>query len=196
MNKFFFLILVSIAILGNNSFPQTFGIGGGLSTVTGPDAYTNDITSGGTGFSSGYHLGAKLKFEIPLSPIKPFGFVNYTHFSNDQSTPLGDITISQSIWSLGGGGEYNLFPGPVSPYIAVNVAYNNIGDLNIDGGDIVLENSGSKSRFGGGIGIGAELTMLVIGLDASITYNFLNWIGKDSGEETVTIISYNLTVLL
>lgn len=198
MQKFFFLILISIAVFGNNSFPQTFGIGGGLSTVTGPDSYTNDLTSGGIGFSSGYHLGVKLKFGIPVAPFKPFGFVNYTHFSNDQSTPLGNVTISQSIWSIGAGGQYNLFPGPINPYIAANVAYNNFGDLSVDGGgdlEDVFEGGGSKSRFGGGIGIGAELSVLVIGLDASITYNFLNWVGKESGEETVSVISYNLTVL-
>lgn len=197
MKHFFFFILISAAVFGNKAFSQTLGIGGGLSTVTGPDSYTNDLTSGGIGFSSGYHLGVKLKFGIPVAPFKPFGFVNYTHFSNDQSTPVGNVAISQSIWSIGAGGQYNLIPGPINPYIAANVAYNNFGDLSVEGGDIgdAFEGGGSKSRFGGGIGIGAELSVLVIGLDASITYNFLNWVGKESGEETVSIISYNLTVL-
>jgi len=197
VKNLFFFILISVVIFGNTAFPQTFGIGGGLSTVTGPDSYTNDLTSGGIGFSSGYHLGVKLKFGLPVAPFKPFGFVNYTHFSNDQSTPVGNLAISQSIWSIGGGGQFNLIPGPINPYIAANIAYNSFGDLNIEGADIgdAFEGGGSKSRFGGGIGIGAELTVLIIGLDASITYNFLNWIGKESGEETVSVISYNLTVL-
>jgi hypothetical protein len=196
VKNFFFFILISAAVFGNKAFSQTFGIGGGLSTVTGPDSYTNDLTSGGIGFSSGYHLGVKLKFGLPVAPFKPFGFVNYTHFSTDQSSPLGNVAISQSIWSIGAGGQFNLIPGPINPYIAANVAYNNFGDLDIEGIDIDdFEGGGAKSRFGGGIGIGAELSVLIIGLDASITYNFLNWVGKESDEETVSVISYNLTVL-
>jgi opacity protein-like surface antigen len=167
--------------------------------VQGPDAFTNDITSGGAGFSSGYHIGAKLKLSIPLFPITPVGSIVYTKFSGEQSFPLvGNIKTSESIWTIGAGAEYKLIPGPLSPYLAADLEYNNFGDLSFEGGNlpISITGSGSRSRFGIAIGIGAELSILVIGLDASIKYHFMNLIGKESGEETVSVISYNLTVLL
>jgi hypothetical protein len=49
MYKIFFPILISTLILGTNSFPQTFGIGGGFSIVTGPDTYTKSYNHGGVG---------------------------------------------------------------------------------------------------------------------------------------------------
>jgi len=200
MYKLFLSIFLSAAGLATNSFPQTFGIGGGLSTVQGPDAFTNDIASGGAGFSSGYHIGAKLKLSIPLFPITPVGSLTYSKFSGDQSIPLiGNIETSQTIWTIGAGAEYKLIPGPLSPYLAADLEYNNFGDLSFEGGNLPVNigGSGSRSRFGIAVGVGAELTILpVIGLDASIKYHFLNWIGKESGEETVSVISYNLTLLL
>jgi opacity protein-like surface antigen len=200
MHKLYFFILLGVAVFGTSSFPQTFGIGGGLSTVQGPDAFTNDITSGGAGFSSGYHIGAKLKLSIPLFPLTPVGSVRYSKFSGDQSIPLiGNIETSQSIWTIGAGVEYSIVPGPLSPYLAADLEYNNFGDLSFEGGNlpVTLSGSGSRSRFGIAVGVGAELTILpIFGLDASIKYHFLNWIGKESGEETVSVISYNLTVLL
>jgi opacity protein-like surface antigen len=198
MRSFYFFVFLAVAVLSTNSFPQTFGIGGGLSTVQAPDAYTNDLTSGGLGFSSGYHIGAKLKLSIPLFPLTPVGSIIYSHFSGDQSTPLGNIETSQSIWTIGAGAEYKLIPGPLSPYLAADLEYNNFGDISVDAGNlpISISGAGSRSRFGIAVGIGAELTILpVIGLDASIKYHFLNWIGKESGEETVSVLSYNLTVL-
>ncbi len=33
-------------------------------------------------------------------------------------------------------------------------------------------------------------------IDISIKYHFLNWIGKEPGEETISVLSYNITILL
>ncbi|HVO72823.1 MAG TPA: outer membrane beta-barrel protein [Ignavibacteriaceae bacterium] len=198
MKHFSFFIILFIASFSAVSFPQTFGIGGGLSTVQAPDAYTKDIIGGGLGLSSGYHIGAKLKLSIPLFPLTPVGSIIYSHFSGDQSTPIGDIKTSQSIWTIGAGAEYQIIPGPLSPYLAADLEYNNFGDLSFEGGNlpVTFTGSGSRSRLGIAIGIGAELTILpVIGLDAGIKYHFLNWFGKESGEETVSVMSYNLSII-
>jgi hypothetical protein len=190
-------ILFSFFLFNLSAFPQTFGIGGGLSIVTGPDTYTESYNSGGVGYSDGYHFGAKLKIDIPLSPITLVGFYNYYRFSGDELTTNGTIKTSQSIWSIGVSGEYELFPAPsISPYIAVDLSYNNFGDFNSEGQHIEIGIIGQSviggSKVGGAIGIGAEV---IYHLDLSIKYQFLNLIVKEPGEETVSVISYNLTVL-
>ena len=194
MRKLYLTVFLAAAVLSTNSFAQNFGIGGGLSTIQGPDSYDDDL-----GMSGGYHLGAKLKLSIPLFPLTPVGSVTYSQFSGDQSTPLGNIETSQSIWSIGAGVEYSLVPGPLAPYLAADLEYNNFGDLSIEGANLPISigGTGSRSRFGIALGVGAEFTLLpVIGLDASIKYHMMNMIGKESGEETVSVITYNLTVLL
>ncbi len=191
-------ILISLFLFNLSAFPQTFGIGGGLSTVEGPDSYTSNNLTGGGGFSNGYHIVAKLKIGIPLFPLTPVGSIIYHHFSGKLGST---IQTSQSIWSIAAGGEYKFIPGQLSPYIVADLEYNNFGDLDIEAPDglpeiIVGESAISGSRMGGAIGIGAELTILpVIGIDASIKYHFMNWIGKEPSEETVSVISYNLTML-
>jgi opacity protein-like surface antigen len=193
MRKVYLAIFLTAAVLTNYSFSQTFGIGGGLSTIQGPDSYKDAF-----GSSSGYHIGAKLKLSIPLFPLTPVGSVTYSRFSGDQSTPLGNIETSQSNWTIGAGVEYSIIPGPLSPYLAADLEYNNFGEVSIEGVNLPVTIGGtdSRSRFGIAIGVGAELSALVIGLDASIKYHFMNMIGKESGEETVSVITYNLTLLL
>lgn len=193
MYKLYFVIFLTAVVLSNNSFSQTIGIGGGLSTIQGPDSYKDAF-----GSSSGYHIGAKLKLSIPLFPLTPVGSVTYSKFSGDQSTPFGNIETSQSNWTIGAGVEYSIVPGPLSPYLAADLEYNNFGEVSIEGANlpVSISGTGSRSRFGIALGIGAELKILVIGLDASIKYHLMNMIGKESGEETVSVITYNLTLLL
>lgn len=198
MYKIFFPILISTLILGTNSFPQTFGIGGGFSIVTGPDTYTKSYNHGGVGYTSGYHIGPKLKIDIPILPITPVGFFTYSRFSSNELTSNGNLKTSQIIWSIGAGGEYQLFTVPlISPYLSADLAYADFGDFNSEGVvneiGIIGQSIILGSRFGGAIGIGAEI---FYHFDVSIKYHFLNWLGKDPGEETVSMLSYNLTILL
>jgi len=198
MYREFLFIILSAAFLATDSFPQTFGIGGGLSIVTGPETYTESYNSGGAGYSDGYHFSTKLKIDIPLSPITPVVFVNYSRFSGEEPTTIGTIKTSQSIWSIGASGEYELFPAPsISPYIAVDLSYNNFGDFKSDGQvaeiGIIGQSIIGGSRLGGSVGIGAEV---IYHFDISIKYQFLNLIGKEPGEETVSVLSFNLTLLI
>ncbi|MGE5805504.1 MAG: outer membrane beta-barrel protein [Ignavibacteria bacterium] len=198
MHRTLLFIFLSIIVLGTNSFPQTFGIGGGLSIVTGPDTYTKSYNSGGVGYSDGYHFGAKLKIDFPLLPITPVGFVTYSRYSGDELTTNGTIRTSQSIWSIGAGGEYELFLAPsISPYIAADLSYNNFGDFKSENPvneiGIIGQSLIGGSKVGGAIGIGAEV---IYHFDLSIKYQFLNWIGKEPGEETVSVMNFNLTLLI
>lgn len=200
MKKIFTLITVLFVVFlfSNNSKAQgiSLGIGGGLSTMQSPDALTNDISDGGAGFSAGWHLGAKAKFSIPLSPFTPIAFVNYHKFNGSGSSNIfGDVETSMHIWSIGVGGESKIIPGPISPYFQINIAYNNFGELNVERSLLSIQlaqNSESVSRFGVGLGVGVEL----IFIDASITYNFLNLIGKDDGEEAINTLNLSAYLML
>jgi len=176
-----------------SAFPQTFGIGGGISTIQSPDSYTDD--PGGIGLSAGYNIVIKLKFDIPSFPIIPVGFITYYHFSSDESR---QIKSTLSVSSIGAGGEYKIIHGPLSPYIASDIAYN-IGNWEFNMGNIETgtpDVSTFNTRIGVAVGIGAELTMLpLVGVDASIKYHLVNWIGQDNNEELVKVLSYNLIVL-
>ncbi len=158
------------------------GIGGGLSSVQSPTYYTD-----AAGFSSEYHLGVKGKLSIPFFPITPIGFVEY-HFFNGQ-TPAGADT-KQNILSIGVGGEMVLLPGPLSPYLGLDLEFNNLGDFEITG----APTASGVSRMGLGIGAGVMLTLLPIDFDVSLKYQMLNLFGKDDGEETIGIINLNAAV--
>src|SRR3546814_841841 len=128
MKKIFasIIVVMFVILFSNHSYAQgvSLGIGGGLSTMQAPDALTNDISEGGAGFSAGWHLGAKAKFSIPLSPFTPIAFVNYHKFNGSGSSSIfGDVETSMNIWSIGVGGESKIIPGPISPYFQVNIAY-------------------------------------------------------------------------
>ncbi len=158
------------------------GVGGGLSAVQSPAYYTD-----AAGFSSEYHIGLKGKVSIPIFPITPIGFVEY-HFFRGQ-TPAGADT-KQNILSVGVGGEMELLPGPLSPYVGLDLEYNSLGDLETTGSPA----ASGVSRMGLGIGAGVMLTLLPIDFDVSLKYQMLNLFGKESGEETIGIINLNAAI--
>jgi len=79
------LILVSFLVSGS-TMAQGFkiGVGGGLSFFSN----SNSTES----FNTGYHVGAKLKLDIPLVPITPVAFVNY-HFIS-ATVPFLELTLT------------------------------------------------------------------------------------------------------
>ncbi len=186
MKKSFILFLFAaislLSLQDANAQGIKIGIGGGLSSVQSPTAYTDAF-----GFSSEYHIGLKGKLSIPVFPITPIGFVEY-HFFRGQ-TPAGADT-KQNILSIGVGGELSLLPGPLSPYLGLDLEFNNFSDLEISGGT----NLSGNSRTGLGVGAGVMLTLLPIDFDVSLKYQMLNLFGKEDGEETIGIINLNAAV--
>lgn len=186
MKKLFVLFLFAAISLLNlqetNAQGIKIGIGGGLSSIQSPTYYTD-----AAGFSSEYHIGAKGKLSIPLFPITPIGFIEY-HFLRGQ-TPAGADT-KQNILSLGVGAEMGLLPGPLSPYVGLDLEFNNFGDLETTD----LPTQSSVSRMGLGIGAGVMLTLLPIDFDVSLKYQMLNLFGKENGEETIGIINLNAAI--
>jgi len=192
-------LLISLLLITSVSFGQfSIGVGGGFSTIKAPDVYTKSINSGGLGFSSGYHLGVKAKLSLPIIPLKPFGFFNYYSFKGSVTALGQEIKTSQSITSYGLGVEYAIVPGPISPYFSVEVGYNNFGKINVENQQLQatrILSSGSLQRIGVGVGFGAEINLIVFTLDSSIKYQFLNVGGKESGEETISCLNVNFSIL-
>ena len=173
------------------------GVGIGLTNITSPDQLTNDISDGGAGFSSEFNVIAKAKLSIPVIPITPIGYVQYTTMGGEQSTSLGKIETSTSILSIGVGGEISLIPGPLSPYLSLDLSYNKFGDFEVKAPEAAGGNftETGESRTGLGLGVGAELSLVLITIDVSARYNFYKLLGKESGEESINAIVLNAAVL-
>ena len=182
----FLSVVISFFILQNiYSQGLKVGIGGGFSFVQTPSYYT-DVK----GFSSEYHIGLKGKLDIPVIPFTPVGFVEYHFLRGTQNSPGVSADTKQNILTLGVGGEFSMVPGPLSPYLTVELEFNNFGDLETTG----LQTISGFSRMGIGLGAGVELSLVVIDVDVSLRYQMLNLIGKESGEETIGIINLNAAV--
>ena len=178
-----FIVTISLFVSQNVS-AQTInlGIGGGLSIVQSPDRYKNTF-----GFSSEYHVGIKGKLNFPLIPITPIGIIEYHFFRGTASTETGSVDTKQNVLTLGVGGELSLVPGPISPYIGLDLEYNNLGDLEVGGQKV-----SGISRTGLGIGAGVMVKILpFVNVDVGLKYQMLNLIGKENGEDTIGIVNLN-----
>ena len=193
-------ILISLLLISSAAFGQlNLGLGGGFSTIKAPAYYTKSISAGGFGFTNEYHLGVKAKVSLPVIPLKPFGFFNYYSLKGTESMLGAEIKTSQAILSYGLGVEYAIVPGPISPYISIEAGYNNLGKVKFETplttADNVKSNSSAIQRVGVGVGFGAEINLLVFTLDSSIKYQFLNVSGKEPGEETISCLNVNFSIL-
>jgi hypothetical protein len=192
-NSILILFVMAAVLFAAESYAQglKFGVGGGLSMVQTPDAYANDIADGGAGFSSEYHFGIKAKLSLPLVPVTPVAFLNYHLLSGEGESAIGNVESKQNILTVGVGVNYNLIPGPLSPYAALDLQYNSFGDY-----EIGSQTFAGNSRVGLGVGAGVDFTLLpMLDFDVSAKYNMLNLFGKEGEEETIGIITLNLTVM-
>ena len=194
MQKFFIIIFsVSLILLTNGNVHAQLvqiGAGGGLTSIVGPESYTNSVADNGLGFSSGYNLGVLAKIGLPVIPITPRGIFLYNHFSNSES----GVDYTQNIISLGLGVQYGFIPIPagVDPYLFLDLMYNNFGKISVSGNSI----GDDRSRFGLQLGVGTEITIIpIINLDVFAGYNWYNLTGKEDGEETVSAWVLDLFVM-
>lgn len=180
----------------------TIGATGGLTVVTGPDSYTNDISEGGAGFKSAPHFGVKGRLSLPLIPISITGQVLYSKFSADGSLMINNVSTNyeteQSLLIFGVGAEYDFVPGPVSPYLGLDIFYSKWGDYTATStiGGVTNENTASgNSRTGIGIGGGVQIGIIpLIDIDVSAKYNINNLIGKEDGEDTFSTLNLSASV--
>ncbi|MFC2083981.1 outer membrane beta-barrel protein [Bacteroidota bacterium] len=194
----FILLAFFMLIFVDSSKAQSIrlGFGGGLTTLQGPKDFTDDIAKGGLGFGSEYHLGGIAKVGLPLLPIRIIGQVYYNSLGSEGEGK----EYSTSILSVGLGAEWSLAPGPIKPYLGADLSLNSFGEMEVDGK--VADGSKGVTRYGLGVGIGTEITILPkIDLDIKATYNMYNLFGKEekdnltmAGNEEETISSLNFTL--
>jgi hypothetical protein len=181
------------------------GAGGGITQILGPESLTNEITTaeswGGAGFSTEWNAGLIGKVDLPLIPITPRGFIYYHNLSSEKEFPeiVANPTIEkkQSILEIGVGAQYNFIPAPLGfdPYLALDISYNNFDyfSTSINGEETKMD---GFSRFGGGIGVGTEVTIIpMINLDLYLSYKMFNLTGKEDGEETISAVTLDAFII-
>ena len=203
MKKILLILPLFLIISFSQIFAQEvfIGVTGGKTSVTGPAAYTNNISSGGAGFSSEAHFGILSKFHFFISPITPvISFILHTLRGNSNGTET-----SQNVYSIGTSLQFTLLAATVSPYVALDGSYNFFGKFNIDNPPVPYSPDKSassastlatKNRFGGGIGVGADLNLINhIDIDLSIRYSIMNLLGTDISENNINFLTVNAAVL-
>ena len=189
MKKLFLIVtilLFSFTCVQSQSLK--LGLSGGITNFTGPDGVTNDVSKGGLGYAAELHYGLKAKFGLPLIPLNFTGYI----INHAMSTDEDGIEVSQNILSIGVGAEWALIPGPIAPYLGVDILSNTLGDLEVNGNKV----NGSESSFGAAIGVGIDFKLLPkIDVDASVKYNMFNLTGRDDGEDVTSSINLNVAVL-
>ena len=196
--SFIFLILLFTSNIGFGQIQ--LGAGGGITQILDPESYTNSVEDGGLGFSTEWNVGVIAKLGLPLLPITPRAYFLYHSLSGSgevDPTLYQDpnVEYTQTISELGLGVQYNFVPLPAGfdPYIALDLAYNSFSAL--DNGTQEIPNT-KENRFGGGIGLGTEITLIpIIDLDVYASYKMFNLIGKEDGEQTVTALTVDVFVL-
>lgn len=201
-------VLIFALISTSNAQLVKIGAGGGITQITGPESLTNDISEGGSGYSTEWNAGALVKIDLPLLPITPRGFILYHSLSSSGTyTPPelfklaqleSDLELSQSIFEIGVGAQYNFIPAPLGfdPYLALDLSFNSFGESKAEfsGNEITAD---GFTRFGGGVGIGSEISIVpMLNFDVYLSYKMLNLIGKEDGEETVSAVTVDLFVIL
>ena len=194
------LIVFTLPTLTNAQLFQ-LGAGGGLTQILAPERYTNSVSDGGLGFSTEWNAGVIAKLGLPLIPITPRAYFLYHSLSGSgELDPIyygeSNIEVTQSISEIGIGAQYNFLPLPagIDPYIALDIACNIFSPIK-EGDDYEVPNS-DGTRFGGGIGVGTEITIIpIIDVDVYASYKMFNLVGKDDGEETVTAFTLDAFIL-
>ena len=206
-NYIILFVIASLLFIPNWTNAQLIkiGAGGGITQILGPESLTNEITTsngwGGAGFSTEWNIGLIGKVDLPLIPITPRGFIIYHSFAASKEFPEIEVNpkieTNQTILEIGLGAQYNFIPAPLGfdPYIALDISLNTFGDYttNVNGEEIKTDGG---SRFGGGIGLGTEVTIIpLINLDFYLSYKMLNLTGKEDGEETISAVTLDAFII-
>ena len=194
-----FLILFVFTSISSAQLVKV-GVGGGITQVLAPDRITKKVSEGGRGFSTEWNLGLVAKVDLPLIPITPRAFLLYHMFSGSGDLDPNfyiepSVEYKQSVFEIGVGAQYNFIPAPLGfdPYIALDLSFSSYGKLK--GNDIEVPES-SFTRFGGGVGIGTEVSIVpIVNLDLYLSYKMLNLIGKEDGEETISAVTLDAFII-
>ena len=190
------LIFLISASLSNAQMLKV-GVGGGITQVLSPDYLTNKVSEGGLGYSTEWNIGAIGKLDLPLIPITPRAFIFDHMLSGNGTNELNqDVENSQSIFEYGFGAQYNFVPAAMGfdPYIALDLSFSTFGDFTKKVNGVETKTNG-YTRFGGGIGVGSEVTIVpIVNLDLYLCYKVLNLTGKEDNEDTMSILTLDALI--
>jgi hypothetical protein len=146
------------------------GLGGGVSIPNGTFSDKNN---------SGYHAGAKARVHglLPLNIVA-------SGYYNRLSNKLGGESDLATM--LGAGLELPVPSVIVNPYVGVDALWNRYTMSNVE----------TKTRIGLDVGAGVDFSIPGLGsFDTSIKYQMFNLFGKENGEETLSQIAGNVTLM-
>jgi hypothetical protein len=195
------LIIILILFFASTSISNAqlfkLGVGGGITQILSPDNYTNKVSDDGLGYSTEWNIAAIGKLDLPLIPITPRAFI-FDHMLSGNGTNELDqnVEYSQSIFEYGVGAQYNFIPSPMGfdPYIALDLSFSTFGDFTskVNG---VEAKTGGFTRFGGGIGLGSEVSIVpIVNLDLYLCYKIFNLTGKQDNEDSISAITLDALI--
>ncbi len=165
MKQKFILTMIVISFLAVSLVGQSIkvGIGGGYTALGGDNDFTAENV---LNLSSGMHYGGKVVVGLPILPIQFTANI----FQNSLSSEVSSLEIETSFLSVGLGAEMTLLPGPLQPYLAVELLYTSFGDVIFE--NVNIEQLKLDSKTGLGLGAGVYFKLLpIIDLDLSAHYN-------------------------
>jgi len=215
MNKMFlfsFIFFLLVAIVETAPAQQfQFGVGPGISIITGPDILTKKISENGAGWGGvQFTILGKARIGFARAPFRLTLDPSYTFVSGSETIQGQTAKTSSSLFSFGFGGEFVIPTGSmVKPYLGLDFALNIFGKETVEyGGQKLYESKSSETRFGiiptGGVEIAFSRH---VGVDIGLKFGLTNLIGKqdnsddtlapDTGgkEQTITILGINAAVV-
>lgn len=180
------LLMCSISAQAQLLPSLRLGAGGGFSGASQTNTVLGrDVTTAYAGFN----LGGKFKATIPLVPLTPVAFVNYSSFGLTTENVTSDVRSTMLAYGIGA--EFVIVPLPViSPYIGV--------DLGLYTSSSTAQNATSTTRTGVGVGLGAEISLplVPIAFEVEGKYRFSNLIGKQDGERAFNYFQVSAMIML
>ncbi|GAB1370172.1 hypothetical protein MASR1M45_02300 [Candidatus Kapaibacterium sp.] len=153
---------------------------------------------------TGYSISAKLSLNLSENAVFWGGFslIRFAKQENRLNKPSdnsdkGFIESITTIYPLNAGINYYLYDGSFSLYGIGNLSYNFINRaFNTDHSKISLgiPVNSSDNRLGYGIGAGFEYPLRNVSLLIEGTYNQINYIGANSGEESKSLMNVQIGV--
>ena len=213
MKKVFTISFIAISFLVcTNLYSQSLklGIGGGPVFVQSSGLAINTNFNRNIDFNTSYQIGARIKVAF-LIPFNLIGEVNYYKFKGDGTANLpvmvppsatltnNNVNAESKMWNVVVGGEYVFIPAPVvAPHLDVDLIYSSFGESTVTSvvNDAISLKADGKSRFGIGLGVGADITAFPsfdIGVNAK--YNMHTLFGKEDGEDNLNTITLTVSIL-
>ncbi len=179
------------------------GGGGGLSFIDSPDFYTADVSTGGFGFNTEFHVAAAAKLDLPDFPVSLTGRVQYTWMTGSGtvvSYPVeassGNYTTFADVLVAAFGAEWVLSPISISPHISTEILATGAGQVSVTSAS--HENStpflrDASMRLGFSVGAGLEYTFTPnVSADLHTRYNWNTLFARPTGEPNLNTLDVSL----